>query len=357
MKTFTRLTILSLVFYLLIQYSISTKIDANNDPYVKNTVDIQATPEIVQPTGNGSKSVNTEPLTTSPIENRDVPSTSVKPTDSIKPAGSAASVESIEPVDPTMPTGTTGSNMQQTVDELSPFSGLPYFLAENDERYIDHKSIKPELPYETIVAYVNIGIDRLFYTNVNVIEDPNSIAVLVNKYNKLPDDYVPELSMIDPAYCDLTRGRQYLRPEAKAPFEKMCNDAKALGLNISAYGSYRSIPAQKYIWNREIKEGKTVEEVDNFHARGGYSEHNTGLAVDVVGIVYSVENTKEFRWYKENAHRYGFIIRYARDKEFITGYKYEPWHLRYVGVEAATAVYESGLSYEEYCMMHKPEVQ
>ncbi|MDD4493754.1 MAG: M15 family metallopeptidase, partial [Eubacteriales bacterium] len=109
-----------------------------------------------------------------------------------------------------------------------------------------------------------------------------------------------------------------------------------------------SVKPQNYIWQREVKSGRAVADVDSLNARGGHSEHHTGLAVDVIISNYSVEKSDEFEWYKDNCYKYGFIIRYPKGKEIITGYAYEPWHLRYLGEDLAVLVYESGLTYEEY---------
>lgn len=234
------------------------------------------------------------------------------------------------------------------------FQNLLYYNANHYERYVSYKALKPELDFSKVILNVNIGLDKPFYTDIKEISQSNynRIDVLVNKYNKLPDSYKPKLEQIPSSLCASGVGKQYLRKDAKDAFVKMHNDAKKLGLNITAYGTYRSIQTQHDIWNRKVRSGRTIEDVDSLNARGGHSEHHTGLAVDVIKNDYSVEKTKEFKWYKENAHLYGFIIRYPKGKENITGYAYEPWHLRYVGVEIATEVYKSGLTYEEYYAMY-----
>lgn len=242
---------------------------------------------------------------------------------------------------------TPGEELTES-DELALYSGLPYFIEENSQRYIDYKKQNPDLPYETVITHVNIGLDYDFYENVDIIENCDDITVLVNKYNKLPDDYEPELVQLEESLCAPGVGPQYLRKEAYDAFVKMHEDAEKLGLNITAYGTYRSIETQNWIWNNAVNSGRTIEDVDSLNARGGHSEHHTGLAVDVIKNNYSVEESEEFKWYSENAYKYGFIIRYPKDKENITGYKYEPWHLRYVGPEIAKEVYEMGITYDEY---------
>jgi len=241
----------------------------------------------------------------------------------------------------------SGDEMTES-QKLALYSDLPYFIEEYTERYIDYKTQNPDLPYDKVITYVNIGLDYNFYENVSIIENGDDITVLVNKYNKLPDDFEPKLVQLDQSLCAPGVGPQFLREEAYKAFVKMHEDAKQLGLTITAYGTYRSIQTQHWIWNNAVNSGRTIEDVDSLNARGGHSEHHTGLAVDVIKNNYSVEETEEFKWYSENAHKYGFIIRYPKGKENITGYKYEPWHLRYVGPEIATEVYEKGITYDEY---------
>jgi len=232
------------------------------------------------------------------------------------------------------------------------FLGLPYYYADNLERYLSYKDKNPQLDFGKVILNVNIGLDKPFYTDIKTISQPNRIDVLVNKYNKLPDNFKPQLEEIPSTYNASGVGKQYLRKEAKDAFILMHKDAKKLGLKITAYGTYRSIQTQNDIWNRKVKSGRTIEDVDSLNARGGHSEHHNGLAIDVIRNDYTMEKTKEFSWIKDNAHKYGFIIRYPKGKESITGYAYEPWHLRYLGPELATKVYESGLTYEEYYAMH-----
>ncbi len=234
---------------------------------------------------------------------------------------------------------------------------LPYFYPINTLRYISYKADNPDLDYSEAILYVNIGLDNAFFTQVTEVEDPTNIEVLVNKYHVLPEDYVPELVKLPQSLTVPGYGKQYLQQEAFEAFKEMHDDAKLLGLKISACSTYRSIEVQNWIWQNEVNKGRTIADVDSLNSRGGHSEHHTGLAVDVIQSDYSVENSKEFEWYKDNCHKYGFIIRYPKGKESITGYAYEPWHLRYLGKDLAVLVYESGLSYEEYYELNlKPHI-
>ncbi len=154
--------------------------------------------------------------------------------------------------------------------------------------------------------------------------------LIANKTYALPSDYNPGLD-----------------PTCRAQFDKLSAAAAAEGLNIYLSSGFRSYSYQSRIYNNYVSiYGQ--EKADTFSARPGHSEHQTGLAIDVNTITDSFANTAEAAWLAAHAHEYGFIIRYPKGKEHITGYKYEPWHIRYLGVDTATAVYNSGLTLEEY---------
>jgi LAS superfamily LD-carboxypeptidase LdcB len=110
---------------------------------------------------------------------------------------------------------------------------------------------------------------------------------------------------------------------------------------------FRSYSTQNTLYNKYVaRDGKA--EADRYSARPGHSEHQTGLAFDLNSLDQSFENTKEGKWLAENCWKYGFIIRYPKGKESVTGYMFEPWHVRYLGKEVAKKVYESGKCLEEY---------
>ena len=160
----------------------------------------------------------------------------------------------------------------------------------------------------------------------------NGILV-ANKQYGLPQDYAPGESK-----------------EARSEFNRMAADAKQAGIELEAFSTYRSYDYQKKLYNSYVaRDGQAAADRDS--AKPGHSEHQTGL-----GFVISeagrpdtrFEESNATRWMADHAHKYGFIVRYPKGKEHITGYQYEPWHFRYFGVEIATDVYESGLSLEEY---------
>ena len=187
-----------------------------------------------------------------------------------------------------------------------------------------------------------------YYKDIKLITEPDIYLVLVNKEFKLPDDYIPSnLEIISNEYAN---DNKYLRSEAKEAFESLSHDAKDLGYKVIAVSTYRDYDYQNRLYNEYVEE-KGIGYADKCSARPGHSEHQTGLAVDVEGSnndYDEFENSIEFEWMKNNAYKYGFILRYPRGKEKITGFKYEPWHYRYVGKDAAKVIYEENITLEEY---------
>ena len=157
--------------------------------------------------------------------------------------------------------------------------------------------------------------------------------LVVNKTYSLPSTYAP---------IDAT-----ITKDTNSAFSKMKSDASKLGLNLYISSGYRSYEYQKGLYQRYVnRDGKA--KADTYSARAGHSEHQTGLCFDLNTISDSFANTKEGIWVAKNCYKYGFIIRYPKGKDSITGYKYEPWHLRYVGVDLATTLHDTNLTLEEY---------
>ncbi len=196
---------------------------------------------------------------------------------------------------------------------------------------------------------VNISIDKPFYDEeiIKNITDTEDILILVNKYNQLPSSYEPsDLINVEGVKMKSEAGNKLLEM-----MEAMRND----GLKIIAQSGYRSYETQKSIYNNKVS-SRGVEEADKVSARPGHSEHQTGLAIDL-SIDGTLEktfgDTKQYEWLNENAYKYGFIMRYPLDKIYITGYDYEPWHYRYVGLEVASVIKNENLTYEEYLVKYK----
>ncbi len=235
-------------------------------------------------------------------------------------------------------------------DAIMAYSNLSYFKDENINRYIKFKQKNKKLSYEQAIVYVNIGLDRSYYTYTCQAVNYSSIKALVNKYSYLPSTYAPT-DLVTISAQNSTRTVS-MRKEAAQAFEKMSNDARSKGYIIKAHSTYRSYEQQKSIYNSYVKQDGQVA-ADTYSARPGFSEHQTGLVADVVASnstdITDFDKYKENRYVLENAHKFGFIVRYPVGKENITGYKSEPWHLRYVGVETATKIKNLNITYDEYC--------
>jgi D-alanyl-D-alanine carboxypeptidase len=215
------------------------------------------------------------------------------------------------------------------------------YIENNYERYLAYKKKHSDYSDDLIVTYVNIGLDYDFYTNMTDTDMSDGYLIICNKYHKLKSDYVPNLVSLD-GY-----GGGQMEKVAAEHFKEMVNAAKKDGMKIYNVSGYRSYNTQKNLYNGYVSRNGQAK-ADTFSARAGTSEHQTGLATDVNYVSDSFANTKEYQWLIKNSYKYGFILRYPKGKEFITGYKYEPWHYRYVGKDVAKVVYEKNITYEEY---------
>ena len=224
----------------------------------------------------------------------------------------------------------------------------PHYLEANHSRYEAYQAQNPRLPYSTVVAYVNANVDRGFYSWITTVGAPESISALVNKNFTLPRGYEPD----DLVYVS---GSYRLRAEAAEFLQKMKSDMNELGYRIYVMSAYRTYQSQASKYENGVRAYGRAS-ADRQYARPGHSEHQTGLAVDIAqrtNIQYMsqarFENTAEFSWLKDNAHKYGFILRYPGEYTDVHGFIYEPWHWRYVGVDIATAMFNEGIvMLEEY---------
>jgi D-alanyl-D-alanine carboxypeptidase len=242
------------------------------------------------------------------------------------------------------------NNMEIITKEMRSFSFLPYYDETKEERYLVYKLDHPEKSWDEVFTHVGIGLDYAYYTKVHQIKHPDTLVVLVNKYRQLSKDYIPaDLEAIDSRYNE---GELLLRHDARVAFEYMCNAAQQEGIRLKAISTYRSYHYQNLVYFKNYSEEIPIEvyqqERDRVSARAGHSEHQTGLAVDINELEQSFEETEEAKWLFMNAYKYGFILRYPKGKEKITGYDYEPWHYRYLGYELSKAVYYSGYTYDEF---------
>lgn len=243
------------------------------------------------------------------------------------------------------------SLMSQSKAHQSAFAYERYYdeYSDGEDEYND-KKLFPEgnddMNGKGITSHDSVPLDS----------DPKSITVLVNKELSLPEDYIPEDLVVPNVLFSISyyNEKKLLRREAAKALEELFQVAEEED-SVILYGvsGYRSYQRQYDIFTSNIRK-KGIDHTSQYSAKPGYSEHQTGLSIDVSAksaknrLESSFANTKEGKWLASNAHKYGFIIRYSKDKKNITGYSYEPWHIRYVGRELAMYLFENDLCLEEY---------
>jgi len=229
-------------------------------------------------------------------------------------------------------------------EDFMKYLNIKNFNVDNLDRYNNYLELTKK-DIQTVVTYVNINLDKDFYTDSKLVENPNKLDVIVNKYNHLDMDFIPKDLV---TLFDTNRGAKMVRPAAEA-YKDFINAAKKDGITLESTTAYRSYNFQKTLYTNYVNEDG-VKEADTYSARPGSSEHQLGLAVDLndPNVSGSRLNEKDFEWVLNNSYKYGFIVRYTKEGVPITGYMEEPWHIRYLGIDLATKVYQSGLTYEEY---------
>lgn len=199
-----------------------------------------------------------------------------------------------------------------------------------------------------VVKYYKNNVFNPLDVEPDTVDNPEDVTVLVNKLHQIPKGWVP--SDLEPT---IDNKNQKLRKEANEAYTKFYNDAKAKGIDIYSISGYRTNDTQTLYWNNQVKV-YGEEYASQYSAYPGRSEHQLGLAIDVSyttqgdRLSEKVATSPLGKFIVSDAYKYGFILRYAKDKVAITNYGYEPWHMRYVGVELATKLHESGETLEEY---------
>ncbi len=223
-----------------------------------------------------------------------------------------------------------------------------YFIFDNLDRYLKYANKHRDLSMKDIVTMVNVNRDYEYYTHVKNTDTSKGDLILVNKYNKLNKNFQPD-QIVEISSQYAYEGQQISKKVYEA-YRSMWNAANKEGLTLIVTSSYRDYESQDEVWN-SIANSTGEEDADSRAARAGHSEHQTGLALDIVtynSYNNEFDQTEEFKWLQKNAHKYGFILRFPKGKEDITGYSYESWHYRYVGKEVATKIHDLGITYDEY---------
>lgn len=196
--------------------------------------------------------------------------------------------------------------------------------------------------------------DSVFNKTQYSLTDPSSIWVIVNKQNPLPLSYKPDLTVPNVELrLDPSQEQMQINKTTEPALVEMFSAAKKDRINLVFGSGYRSSDLQKQFYDSYVaSDGQAA--ADTYSARPGFSEHQTGFSADITSangkchLEICWENTNEGKWVRDNASKFGFIIRYKKGKDSITGYQYEPWHLRYVGKQLSAELTKTGLTLEEF---------
>ncbi len=227
-----------------------------------------------------------------------------------------------------------------------------YYLNKNFDKYLEYLNDNPNLDTETIVRDINIHLNYEFYEKTYKANTNLDTAILVNKYYYLESDYIPDdLVNISQTYSWGENGSQKTRQVVYDAFIDMWNAANKEGYYLMVNSSFRNYQDQESVYNAyKNTSGETY--ANSIATKPGFSEHQTGLALDIFSKSNTNKNTfkdtPEAKWLKENAYKYGFILRYPEEFEEITGITFEPWHYRYVGKDIAKYIYENNITFDEY---------
>ena len=227
-----------------------------------------------------------------------------------------------------------------------------YYLDKHFYDYGAYLEENPDLSSDIIIRNINVHLDKDFYEVEYETDTSLDTQMLVNKYYLLSSDYAPDdLVSVPQTYSWGELGSQKVREVAYNAFLDMWHAAEQEGYYLMINSSYRSYQDQEAVYNN-YKSSSGQKYADSIAARPGSSEHQTGLAIDIFSKTNTNRNSftdsPEAKWLEDNAHIYGFILRYPEDKVDITGYNYESWHFRYVGEDIATYIYEHDITFEEY---------
>lgn len=229
-----------------------------------------------------------------------------------------------------------------------------YFDDENSDSKSEYNNINSQNKSEGR-DLENSSEDVVFTVPAKLDTTPSSITALVNKELRLPAEYIPEDLVIPNVYFNFKHfdEKKQMRAEAAKALEELFDGAANEDIALCGVSGYRSYQRQYEIFTNNVRT-KGMDHTSKYSAVPGYSEHQTGLSIDVSSksVNYRLDSsfaeTAEGKWLAENAHHYGYIIRFPEGKSKITGYSYEPWHIRYVGKDLATFLYKNDLTLEEY---------
>lgn len=231
---------------------------------------------------------------------------------------------------------------------LAKFLSEKYYIHDNLDRYINYAKENKKLDPKKVISLVNVNRDKEFYEDTKKANIKDEELIFVNKYYYLDKEYTPK--NIIKTSSSYSYADNSLNETAFNAFKTLSDNAKKEGHTIVINSSYRDYESQEDIWETR-KSLYGTKKADEYAARPGYSEHQTGYAIDVSDFYDENDtfgDTESFNWMKDNCYKYGFILRYPEDKEDITGFNYEPWHYRYVGTTIAEYIYNNNITFDEY---------
>ena len=226
-----------------------------------------------------------------------------------------------------------------------------YFIYDLFYEYLEYLNEGEKTTPRDIIEIVNTNTDEEYYSETIETDISKKELMLVNKYYQLDESYQPEtLVTIPTTYAYGEAGSKKVTEDTYNAFIKLWEASNNEGYYLMVSSSYRDFDHQQRVYD-EYEESRGKDYADTIAARAGHSEHQTGYTIDMfqIGTTQSTFHTTEsYNWLINNAHKYGFILRYPEDKEEITGYNFESWHYRYVGIDAATYIYENNITFDEY---------
>ena len=225
-----------------------------------------------------------------------------------------------------------------------------YFIYDKFYSYLDYLNNK-NISLRDVIERVNTNTNNEYYSISYDTDISKNELMLVNKYYHLDENYTPlNLVTIPTTYAWGDYGSQKVTKDTYDAFLKLWNASHDNGFYLMVSSSYRTYQKQQEVYDA-YRKSQGEDYADSIAARPGYSEHQTGYSLDIFEKGYvqkDFQNSDSYEWLKNNAHKYGFIERYPMDKEEITGYNFESWHYRYVGVDVATYIYNNNITFDEY---------
>ena len=233
-------------------------------------------------------------------------------------------------------------------DNINNFSKDTYYKKDNIDRYLAYQDDNNELDHHEIIRRVNSNLDKEFYVDYVNTDLSKGLLMIANKFYYLGDYEPDDLITIPSEYGGNSLKASEITVNAYINMYNAIKEETNLKLKVNS--AYRSYQRQKTLYNDYVNRNG-IEWADKWSAKPGFSEHQTGLALDITtssATFDNFEDTEAYDWLVDNCYKYGFILRYPSDDYYLTGYNFESWHFRYVGVDVATKIYNEKITFEEY---------